>query len=85
MRDMFSIFHKAQEMTASDFAEAMEERRKAFLDIALIGVPDSRPAQNLADLPRDCDWGTKKDSKGKKQTWRGVVRRLDGFGGGGLK
>ena len=49
MRDMFSIFHKAEEMTTSDFAEAMEERRKAFLDIALIGVPDSRPAQNLAN------------------------------------
>ena len=49
MRDMFSIFHKAEEMTAGGFAEAMEERRKAFLDIALIGVPDSRPAQNLAN------------------------------------
>ncbi len=49
MRDMFSIFHKAEEMTADDFAEAMGKRRKAFLDIALIGVPDSRPAQNLAN------------------------------------
>ena len=49
MRDMFSIFHKAEEMTADDFAEAMEARRKAFLTLALIGVPDSRPAQNLAN------------------------------------
>jgi len=24
--------------------------------------------ENLADLPRGCDWATKKDSKGKKQT-----------------
>ena len=49
MRDMFSIFHKAEELTASDFAEAMEESRKTFLDIALIDVPDSRQAQNLAN------------------------------------
>jgi len=49
MREMFSIFHKAEEMTASDFAEAMEASRKAFLDIALNNVPDSRPAQNLAN------------------------------------
>ena len=49
MRDMFSIFHKTEELTASDFAEAMEASRKAFLDIALINVPDSRQAQNLAN------------------------------------
>ena len=49
MREMFSIFHKVEELTASDFAEAMEERRKAFLDIALIDVPNSRQAQNLAN------------------------------------
>ena len=49
MRDMFSIFHKTEELTASDFAEAMEASRKTFLDIALINVPDSRQAQNLAN------------------------------------
>jgi transposase len=49
MRDMFSIFHKAEELTTSDFADAMEKRRKAFLEIALTDVPDSRQAQNLAD------------------------------------
>jgi len=49
MREMFSIFHKAEELTASDFTEAMEASRKAFLDIALSHVPDSRPAQNLAN------------------------------------
>jgi len=49
MRDMFSIFHKAEELTASDFAAAMEESRKAFLDIALTDVPDNRQAQNLAN------------------------------------
>ena len=49
MREMFSIFHKAEELTASRFAEAMEVSRKAFLGIALINVPDSRQAQNLAN------------------------------------
>jgi hypothetical protein len=33
--------------------------------------------ENLADLPQACDWGTKKDSKGKKQTWRGYKLHLD--------
>jgi len=37
--------------------------------------------ENLADLPRGCDWGTKKDSKGKKQTWRGYKLHLDAIDG----
>jgi len=37
--------------------------------------------ENLADLPRACDWGTKKDSKGKKQTWRGYKLHLDAIDG----
>ena len=49
MRDMFSVFHNAEELTTSDFANAMEKSRKAFLDIALTDVPESRHAQNLAD------------------------------------
>jgi len=49
MRDMFSIFHKAEELTEKAFAEAMDESRKTFLDLALSEVPESRPAQNLAN------------------------------------
>jgi len=49
MRDMFSIFHKAEEITENTLAEAMDETRKTFLDIALSEVPESRPAQNLAN------------------------------------
>jgi hypothetical protein len=37
--------------------------------------------ENLADLPLACDWGTKKDSKGKKQTWRGYKLHLDTIDG----
>jgi hypothetical protein len=33
--------------------------------------------ENIADLPRACDWGTKKDSKGKRLTWRGFKLHLD--------
>jgi hypothetical protein len=33
--------------------------------------------ENIADLPRACDWGTKKDSKGKRMTWRGFKLHLD--------
>jgi hypothetical protein len=32
---------------------------------------------NLADLPMACDWGTKKNSKGKKEIWRGYKLHLD--------
>jgi len=34
-------------------------------------------AENLADLPRGCDYGTKKDSKGKKLCWRGYKLHID--------
>lgn len=37
--------------------------------------------ENLADLPQACDWGTKKDSKGKRQTWRGYKLHLDTIDG----
>jgi hypothetical protein len=32
---------------------------------------------NLNDLPLGCDWGTKKDSKGKKMSWKGYKLHLD--------
>ena len=33
--------------------------------------------ENLADLPTDCDWGCKRNSKGKKESWRGFKFHLD--------
>jgi hypothetical protein len=38
-------------------------------------------AENLEDLPRQCDWGTKKNSKGKRQVWRGYKLNLDAIDG----
>jgi transposase len=49
MCEMFHIFHKAEELAASDFETTMQKCRNAFLDIALNDVPDSRQAQNLAN------------------------------------
>ena len=37
--------------------------------------------ENLADLPQACDWGTKKDSKGKRQVWRGYKLHVDAIDG----
>ncbi len=37
--------------------------------------------ENLADLPRICDWGTKKNSKGKREIWRGYKLNLDAIDG----
>lgn len=37
--------------------------------------------ENLADLPYACDWGTKKDSKGKRLSWRGYKLHLDTLDG----
>jgi len=34
-------------------------------------------AENLADLPAPCDWGCKKNSKGKTETWRGYKLHID--------
>ncbi|MGI6390535.1 MAG: transposase [Kiritimatiellia bacterium] len=33
--------------------------------------------ENLADLPASCDWGCKKNSKGKTECWRGYKAHLD--------
>ena len=31
----------------------------------------------LAELPKDCDWGTKKDTGGHKHTWKGWKAHID--------
>jgi hypothetical protein len=34
-------------------------------------------AENLAELPRACDWGAKRDSKGRQNCWAGYKLHLD--------
>lgn len=38
---------------------------------------DRALAENLADLPTACDWGCKRDSNGKKMSWKGYKLHLD--------
>jgi len=33
--------------------------------------------ENLADLPTGCDWGKKRDSKGKTMQWKGYKLHID--------
>lgn len=33
--------------------------------------------ENIDDLPSSCDWGTKKNSNGKRYTWKGYKLHLD--------
>jgi len=37
--------------------------------------------ENLAGLPRDCDWGCKRNSKGKVERWRGYKLHVDSIDG----
>lgn len=68
---------KAAKKTPSTIAQPAQKAEPTRLQRQL-----QRPLnENLADLPRDCDWGTKKDSKGKKQTWRGFKLHLDAIDG----
>lgn len=44
--------------------------------------PQRTLAENLADLPRGCDWGGKRDSKGKTNYWLGYKLHLTVADGG---
>lgn len=37
--------------------------------------------ENLADLPRGCDWGGKRNSQGKGESWRGYKLHIDSIDG----
>jgi hypothetical protein len=68
---------KAAKKTPKAITQPAQEAQPTRLQLQLQRTLD----ENLADLPRDCDWGTKKDSKGKKQTWRGFKVHLDAIDG----
>ena len=44
--------------------------------------PSRTLRENLADLPRGCDWGGKRNSKGKTEHWRGYKLHLSTGDGG---
>lgn len=39
--------------------------------------PERSLSENIEDLPTQCDWGTKRDSNGKKMCWKGYKLHLD--------
>jgi len=52
-----------------------EEQKKEPRRLELQGARTLE--DNLNDLPKGCDWGCKKDSKGKKLSWRGYKLHID--------
>lgn len=52
-----------------------EEQKKEPRRLELQGARTLE--ENLDDLPKGCDWGCKKDSKGKKMSWRGYKLHID--------
>ena len=53
------------------------ERREPMPPKRLAVQPQRSLRENLNDLPTTCDWGTKKNSQGKKATWKGYKLHLD--------
>lgn len=53
------------------------ERREPAPPKRLEVQPGRSLAENLADLPRACDWGAKTNSQGKKESWKGYKLHLD--------
>lgn len=43
---------------------------------------DRSLAENLADLPVGCDWGAKRNSQGKQESWKGYKLHLSTVDGG---
>ena len=54
------VFGKSKILSASS---SEEPRRKT--------QPGRTAEENEADLPTQCDWGVKRNSKGVRETWRG--------------
>ena len=63
---------------------AMLELENAEIQTRRLALQGGRTlAENLDDLPQGCDWGGKRDSKGKTYCWRGYKLHLS-IGDGGV-
>ncbi len=49
VRELFHVFHQREQMRTSAFLAALVDRREGVIAAALVDVPDTREAQNLAD------------------------------------
>jgi hypothetical protein len=54
-----------------------EERREPKPERRLVKQGTRALAENLADLPKICDWGAKRNSQGKLEIWKGYKLHLD--------
>ncbi|MCF6176992.1 MAG: transposase [Victivallaceae bacterium] len=62
---------------------AMKEQELAEVKTRRLEIQPNRSLEeNLADLPRGCDWGGKKNSKGKTEYWCGYKLHLSLADGG---
>jgi transposase len=53
------------------------EERPAALPKRLTLQGNRTLSENLADLPHTCNWGCKRDSNGKKKSWKGYKLHVD--------
>ena len=62
---------------------AMKEQEAVEVKVRRLELQPNRSLEeNLADLPMGCDWGGKKNSKGKAEFWRGYKLHLSLADGG---
>ena len=73
------IFHLSHDSSAIDAREKGTRLKQSKEENAAtsLGAQRNRTAdENFALLPQHCDWGFKRDSKGKKKTWKGYKLHL---------
>jgi len=62
--------HKRGRPKKGETREAPEPKRLEL-------QPGRSLQENLADLPKGCDWGCKKNSQGKREWWKGYKAHVD--------
>jgi len=81
--------HISRDATAIDGREKATKKTPRSIKPSEEGIESTRLQrqlersldENLADLPRDCDWGCKKNSQGKVEYWRGYKLHVDTIDG----
>ena len=70
--DGVPVHHESIDATAiHSWEKAAAEKPEKPEESRLDTQPDRTADENEAELPKVCDWGTKRNSKGVRETWRG--------------
>jgi len=81
-RDATKIDARERAAPETEQASQREASKKANADRNRLQCQLERELDaNLAELPRLCDYGTKKNSKGKRETWCGYKLHIDAIDG----